>query len=118
MSKTLAQSIVSMQPMTGPVGKIFTLTDPYARVVPKFTWRNGHPAGYTDDLGIIADYRNQWVEEEMCGWHSLIDLREYHAIREWCEQTLTPDSWCINRQCHYIILQNNEDVAWFILRWA
>lgn len=84
-------------------------------VVPKFTWRNGHPAGYTDDLGIIAD-RNQWVEAVSPGWISDIDPQDYMAIREWCQQTLKHGSWGIG--VYYIILQREEDVAWFMLRWS
>jgi hypothetical protein len=85
------------------------------RVVPKFVWRNGHPAGYTDDLGIIAD-RNQWVEEVTPGWYSDIDPQEYMAIREWCEQNLKHGDWCTG--VYYVILQREEDVAWFMLRWS
>lgn len=85
------------------------------KVVPKFTWRNGHPAGYTDDLGIIAD-RNQWVEAESPGWVSEIDPQDYMAIREWCQQTLQHGDWCTG--VYYIILQNDADVAWFMLRWS
>ena len=85
------------------------------RVVPKFTWRDWRPAGYTDDLGIIAD-RNQWVEEVTGGYCSEIDPQDYMAIREWCEQNLKHGDWCTG--VYYIILQREEDVAWFLLRWA
>ncbi len=85
------------------------------RVVPKFTYRRGHPAGYTDDLGIIAD-RNQWVEAESPGWVSEVDPQDYLAIREWCEQNLRHGDWCTG--AYYIILQNEEDVSWFLLRWS
>lgn len=85
------------------------------RVVPKFVWRNGNPAGYTDDLGIIAD-RNQWVEAVSPGWYSDIDPQDYGDMREWCKQTLKHGDWCTGP--YYIILQNDEDVAWFMLRWG
>jgi len=51
------------------------------RVVPKFVWRTGHAAGYTDDLGIIAD-RNQWMDAEISGWISDIDPQDYMPICE------------------------------------
>ena len=85
------------------------------RVVPNFRWRNGHPAGYTDDLGIIAD-RNQWVSEVTGGYYSDIDPQDYVPMREWCEQNLKHGGWWVG--VYYIILQNDEDVAWFMLRWA
>ena len=85
------------------------------RVVPKFVWRTGHAAGYTDDLGIIAD-RNQWMDAEISGWISDIDPQDYVPMREWCEQNLKHGGWWVG--VYYIILQNDEDVAWFMLRWS
>ena len=85
------------------------------RIVPKFVWRDWRPAGYTDDLGIIAD-RNQWVEEETPGWISNIDPQDYIPMREWCEQHLKHSDWCTG--VYYIILQREEDVSWFMLRWS
>ena len=85
------------------------------RVVPKFVWRNGNPAGYTDDLGIIAD-RNQWIPGTKQGWYSDIDPQDYIPMREWCEQHLKHGDWCTG--VYYIILQNESDVAWFMLRWS
>ena len=80
-----------------------------------FVYRQGHPAGYTDDLGIIAD-KNQWVEEERQGWLSHVDPQEYHAMREWCEQHFTHGSWYTG--IYHIFIENEEDVAWFLLRWS
>ena len=85
------------------------------KVVPKFIWHDWRPAGYTDDLGIIAD-RNQWVPEVIGGYCSDIDPQDYMAMREWCEQNLKHGDWCTG--AYYIILQNDEDVAWFMLRWS
>lgn len=85
------------------------------KVKPHFEFRRGHPAGYTDDLGIIAD-KNQWVESVRTGWISDIDPQDYMAIREWCEQNLRHGDWCTG--VYYIILQNESDVAWFMLRWS
>jgi hypothetical protein len=85
------------------------------KIVPKFTYRRGHPAGYTDDLGIIAD-RNQWVEEVTGGYYSEVDPQEYIAMHEWCEQNFKHGDWCTG--VYYVILQNEKDVAWFMLKWA
>jgi hypothetical protein len=85
------------------------------RVVPKFFWHEGHPAGYTDDLGIIAD-RNQWVEAQRRGWQSEIDPQDYQEIREWCLQNLKHGTW--HTGLFYILIDNDADVAWFMLRWG
>ena len=106
---TVPLSIILKTPCTIP---------PWAKVehlVPKFTWRNGHPAGYTDDLGIIAD-RNQWVKEQKSGWFSDIDPRDHMAIREWCEQNVTHGYWYTGD--YYLVLEDEKDVAWFLLRWS
>ena len=107
MSYTLTQKVM----LNASYGKRVQIK----RVVPKFVWRNGHPAGYTDDLGIIAD-RNQWVEATSPGWISNIDPQDYMAMREWCEQNFKHGDWCTG--VYYVILQNDEDVAWFMLRWS
>ena len=41
-------------------------------------YRCGHPAGWTDDLGIIAD-KNQWVREELPGWYCYIPIHKCTA---------------------------------------
>jgi len=107
MSYTLAQKIMK----NSSYGKWVQVR----RVAPKFVWRNGHPAGYTDDLGIIAD-RNQWMDAEISGWISDIDPQDYVPMREWCEQNLKHGGWWTG--VYYIILQREEDVAWFMLRWS
>ena len=83
--------------------------------VPKFRWRDGHPAGYTDDLGIIAD-RNQWVDAVSSGWVSNIQLHQVEPIREWCTQNLKHGCWQVG--FYSIFLKNEKDVAWFLLRWS
>jgi hypothetical protein len=87
------------------------------RVVPKFVWRTGHPAGYTDDLGFTAA-RGKISKGDMLisGWISDIDPHDYGDMREWCEQNLKHSDWCTG--VYYIILQREEDVAWFMLRWS
>ena len=88
---------------------------PKEKIKPNFTYHQGHPAGYTDDLGIIAD-KDQWVEEQKEGWFSVVDPHDYLAIRDWCKQNLTHGDWCMG--IYYVILRHEEDVAWFILRWS
>lgn len=85
------------------------------RVVPKFTWRKGHPAGNPIDLGFTAA-RGTWIDAEISGWISDIDPQDYGDMREWCEQNLKHSDWCTG--VYYIILQREEDVAWFLLRWS
>jgi hypothetical protein len=85
------------------------------RIKPNFTYRRGHPAGYTDDLGIIAD-RNQWVEAVTGGYHSTVDPQDYTEMYQWCTQNLRHNDWCMG--VYYVILQREEDVAWFMLRWS
>lgn len=86
-----------------------------SRLKPVFSFRKGHSAGYTDDLGIIAD-KNQWVEEQRSGWHSEIDPQDYMPMREWCEQNLKHGTWYTG--IYYIFIEREEDVAWFTLRWS
>lgn len=85
------------------------------KVKPNFTYQRGHSGGWTDDLGIIAD-RNQYVEAVTGGYHSTVDPQDYPQIKEWCMQNLKHGDWCTG--VYYIILQREEDVAWFLLRWA
>lgn len=85
------------------------------KLKPKFTYERGHPAGYTDDLGIIAD-ENQWVEYQPSGWRSQIDPQDYMEMREWCEQNLEHGTWSTG--IYYIVLKREKDVAWFMLRFS
>ena len=80
-----------------------------------FTYERGNPAGYTDDLGIIAD-RNQWVEARPSGWRSEVDPQDYQGMREWCQQNLKHGTWYTG--VYYIFIEHEEDVAWFMLRWS
>lgn len=85
------------------------------KIKPNFTYRRGHPAGYTDDLGIIAD-RNQWVEAERSGWISDIDAQDFMGMREWCDQNLRRGTWYTG--LYYIFIENEKDMSWFVLRWS
>lgn len=87
-------------------------------------YEHGHPEGWTDDLGIIAD-RNQWVKELLPGWYARQYQRgdrwwesAYHRtdLREWCEKNLTgywempPDG--------YLYMSSEEDAVLFKLIWT
>lgn len=77
-------------------------------------YRRGHPAGYTDDLGIIAD-RNQWVEEELPGWYCFIP---YHkctsALQQWCNEQFR-EPWSYRRELLWI--SDDDDATLFNLTW-
>ena len=88
---------------------------PKEKIKPHFTYDCGNPAGYTDDLGIIAD-RNQWVEAQRRGWRSEVDPQDYQGIREWCEHNLKHGTWYTG--VYYIFIEREEDMSWFMLRWS
>lgn len=78
-------------------------------------YRQGHPAGYTDDLGIIAD-RNQWVEEELTGWYCFMPyVKDVTDIKQWCEKNLA-DFWRFHKGMLYIY--NDNDATLFNLTWG
>lgn len=108
--------IISTQ-VNAPVRQLKARWVPVQRekIKPHFTYQRGHPAGYTDDLGIIAD-RNQYVEEQLPGWRSQLDPQDYLEVREWCEQNLDHGTWYTG--IYYIVLSNEKDVSWFMLRWS
>lgn len=90
---------------------------PREKIKPKFRYERGNPEGWTDDLGIIADYhKNHWVEQRDEGWYSDFDPQDNFAIREWCEQNFKHGDWYTGG--YYIFLRNEKDVAWFMLRWS
>ena len=82
-------------------------------------YRQGHPAGYTDDLGIIAD-ENRWVHEELPGWYcyevSKHSNREHRKeLHEWCENNLS-SYWIFN--LFYLYISSEEDATLFNLAWG
>lgn len=85
------------------------------KIKPEFHYQQGHPGGYTDDLGIIAD-TNQYVREELPGWRSEVDPQDYYAMRQWCEQNLEHGTWYTG--VYYLVLSKEKDVSWFMLRWS
>ncbi len=84
------------------------------RIVPDFRYAHGHPSGYTDDLGIIADH-NQWVDEVWPGYYSLINPAREAEYREWCE-TNAKHTYEVKRNSIYF--SSEKDVTWFMLRWS
>jgi len=88
-----------------------------------FEYDRGHPAGYTDDLGILAD-RNQWALERRPGWYGY--ARDYtidslRPMNHWCKQNLKEDSWHVKTSGEGFIevyIQNEKDYIMFLLRWS
>lgn len=85
----------------------------------KVHWEKGNPAGYTDDLGIIAD-RNQWVNERLAGWYTQIPYAQVMEIHEWCEQNLQGywklrQGGALERELY---MSEEKDVTLFSLRWS
>lgn len=90
----------------------------------KFEYDPGHPAGYVDDLGIMAD-SNQWTPERLPGWYAY--ARDYtfniqRSIIDWCKQSLKEDSWHVKTSQtggHIeVYIQNEKDYIMFVLRWS
>ena len=98
----LAHSIVGVQPMTGSVGKIFTMRHSYT---PQPKYKFSRAKWYVADL-----------------WNSGHDMDE---VREWCTkhfgpQPLYPDAWSrwINHLNSTFRFSNEKDYNWFVLRWG
>jgi len=91
-----------------------------AGAVARAWYDEGHPAGYTDDLGIIAD-RNQWIKGAAPGWYFLLapygetDVSALD-VRSWCEDNMS-GHWTYNGS-HSFYLADDGDAALFKLRWA
>ena len=79
-------------------------------------YRRGHPSGYTDDLGILAD-RNQWVPEEPSGWYCYLPCSrpEFYNIGQWCSEQLR-GPWLLNREMLWIARESEATL--FNLTWG
>jgi hypothetical protein len=88
----------------------------------RIVYEHGHPEGWTDDLGIMAD-RNQWVREHLPGWYARqwiggrqwISVYDDSDLRAWCEENLS-GYWEIPRD-GYVYMSSEEDVMLFKLNW-
>jgi hypothetical protein len=99
---SLADSIVGVQPMTGSVGKIFTIRHSYTPQ-PKYKFS-----------------RAKWYEADL--WNSHHDLSE---VRAWCSehfgpQDRDPNAWSrwINYMNSTFKFRDERDYNWFVLRWG
>lgn len=78
-------------------------------------YTEGHPEGYTDDLGIIAD-SNRWVSAELPGWYvNLSGPYDWlEEVARWCQENLSP-GWSIRngrlRMCRH------NDTVLLKMRW-
>lgn len=87
-----------------------------AELVKSIIYIDGHPAGYTDDLGIISDV-NQWVPETQSGWYVLMQYKhEINRIVEWCKFNLS-GYWKYNDNL-MIYMSDDDDATLFKLTWA
>lgn len=75
-------------------------------------YREYRPAGYTDDLGIIAD-RNQWIQAQPEGWHVYFDHKLWIEIRNWLDDNNIYHETYFNS----VVLFYESDVVLFKLRW-
>jgi hypothetical protein len=96
----LANSILGVQPITGPVGEIFTVKSKIVSV-PKYKFS-----------------RAKWYEAD----HGYDD---YDAIIAWCTEHFgprpkRPDAWTRWYDIHIdrIRFRDEKDYAWFVLRWS
>jgi hypothetical protein len=102
----LAQQIIGVQPMTGPVGEIFTLRTKY---MPKPKYNFSRAKWYEADRALSSD------------WSFLKYNREQY---QWCVEQFgptpeEPDAWCR----WYVIgsryrFRDEQDYIMFTLRWS
>ena len=76
-------------------------------------WYEGNEAGWTDDLGIIAD-RNQRVPYRPQGWYLVDHSREVH---EWCVAKLSSYYILTNGRWPEYYIDDEQDVMLLKLRW-
>ena len=100
MVTNLCQEIVGVQPMTGPVGGIFTMR-----------------ASYTPQPKYKFTRANWYVAE--------FDIRHYFEVEEWCKEQFgphpkNPDAWSrwMHKYEDKIHFRDEKDYIWFSLRWA
>lgn len=85
-------------------------------------YTHGHPAGYTDDLGIIAD-RNQWVNAELAGWYifiSYFDEDTVDNLLSWCKSNFS-GYWSHSNKGMYTVMLHigrSSDVTLFKMAWT
>ena len=91
-----------------------------------FSYSKGHPSGFTDDLGIIAD-RNQWVCEEIPGWYALLPWRPYRGqdfslfeVETWCKENLSGRYHIevVDSHSMKIMISTERDVVLFKMRFG
>jgi hypothetical protein len=99
-----AQDLISVQPMTGPIGNIFTLKPTYSR--PKIQIYCGSAEAELD-------------------WSDSNDSVNHTDMSEWCEQQFgphpkNPDTWSRWYQFGWgqFRFRDERDYMLFLLRWA
>jgi hypothetical protein len=83
-------------------------------------WLDGHPAGYTDDLGIIAD-KDEWVQEQLPGWYIRFIPEMAFEINAWCKENLQ-SHWKLISTGKWLgrtlFISDEKDLSWFLLKWS
>jgi len=99
---SVAQSIVGVQPMNGPVGQLFTIKFNYT---PETKYKFSRANWY------VADFK----------WD------DYDEVHAWCEQQFGPappiarqDAWTrwMHKYGDQIHFRDKEDYVWFVLKWG
>lgn len=76
-------------------------------------YRPYRPAGFTDDLGIIAD-QNQWIAEQPAGWYVFANVDIINPMIKWMIEVGVDFKVANN----WIIVPRDDDAAMVQLRWA
>lgn len=106
LSNLTAQSIVGVQPMTGPADQIFS-----------FRFRKEDPD--------IAKFHQKYKFSRAKWYVVEFDEKNYDAVREWCSEHFGPhpkraDAWCRwwHRYETSIHFANEDDAILFKLTWG
>lgn len=79
----------------------------------------GHPAGWSDDLGIMAP-DNVWLDAEYAGWHAA-----FHGFSQFDRDTLIDEfiDYCNSQNIHYmysgkkLLLLEEDSIPLLLLRY-
>ena len=114
MPSVIANSIIGVSPMTGPIGQIHTMRYRYGKsiadpiklnnaVYAKFVRLNNRKKTHTHQSIIDAGY---YPCNKYMGWE----------CREWCDNMYGKNGY-IEGHDGYIYFENKDDYTFFIMRW-
>lgn len=84
----------------------------------KVVYEHGHPAGWSDDLGMIAD-SNQWLEQQLPGWYAWSvdgDAQTTDSVLAWCETNC--QGYWQKDNVHHLYFSCQQDATLFKMVWA